>query len=265
MGLVGLVMTGVGFGGPIEIALNLDRVHFFDIALGCLFFALGLAGVDLMIQALRQAPWNEGFFLTGVHRLTRGHPAAFVSLGVPLLIVLMIVGTAVTGDAQGLEAALCFGAMWLGFLMSTAIHEGGHALAARLGGLVVMRVIVPPLELALEASGWRFRLTREWMSPFAGRVLYKIQPPITPRQQIVLAAGGPCGNLVLLLAVLTVNPYDGSALSGFPSPGAVLVVSILGGSLLLFLSNLVPFRHPLIGIGSDGAVILDGIRRLRKQ
>jgi hypothetical protein len=262
MALLGLVIAVAGFGLPVQIALNAAQVHFFDVVVGCLFFALGLFGLEFAIQALRQTSWKAGYFATGIRLLTKGHPVA-ISIGVPLVLVLLIVGSAATGDGQGLDMTLCASGFWLGFLVNTASHEVGHALAARFGGLKVVQVDIPPLELAREASGLRLRLIRVSNSPFSGRVLFKTQPPITPRQQIVLAAGGPAANIALLLVLLSVNPYDGPTLLKLASPGAVLVAASLGGALFMGLSNLVPFRFPSTGYFSDGAVILQGLRRLR--
>src|SRR5205823_5890242 len=145
----------------------------------------------------------------------------------------------------GRDAALCFGSLWLGFLFNTAIHEGGHALAANFAGLTVLQVVVPPLDLRREATGFRPRLIQEWMSPFSGRVVFKTQPPITARQQIVMAAGGPVANLALVLALVAVIPFGGFTPEMLSSPGIALIAACLGGALWMGLSNLVPFRHPV--------------------
>src|SRR5207302_5289229 len=83
-------------------------------------------------------------------------------------------------------------------LLGTAVHELGHAVAARAVGFRVAGVRVGPL-LAMPAAaggGWRVRMT--WEMALGGELLPDpVRPDRLRARHAVMIAGGPAAHLVL--------------------------------------------------------------------
>ena len=145
---------------------------------------------------------------------------------------------------------------FLGFLLllplwflAVAIHEGGHLLGARSGGMTVMSVQVGNLEFKALRKRWRMRLVRR-RPGLAGLVLAFPDPARAMRGPWVrMILGGPLAN-ALAAGVFTIASV---ALWRFPS-----VTWLLGAfailNLALALANLLP---------TQGAATSDGLALLR--
>jgi Zn-dependent protease len=123
-----------------------------------------------------------------------------------------------------------------GYLLLIAIHEIGHAVAAKAYNLDV---------LAVEISG------------FGGTC--RIEEPRTVKSALVFASGGLLAQLILLL-------LTGIFLALFGSPPTlflnclVLVFTLV--NIILFVGNIVPGKS-VGGSVTDGYLIWHGIRLLR--
>jgi hypothetical protein len=128
-------------------------------------------------------------------------------------------------------------------VFSVALHELGHALAARLCGMRVLRIHVAGLEAMRRHDRWRWRWRPNFLS-YAGFVfaVADLSRPLR-RQYLCLTAGGPLLHLVIALAAALVAVQVDSA------PARAVSGTVLWIQLGLLLANLVPFARP---IPSDG-------------
>ncbi|MXV12903.1 hypothetical protein DYQ93_17965 [Xanthomonas sp. LMG 8992] len=136
-----------------------------------------------------------------------------------------------------------------------AIHEGGHALAARAMGMTVCRVHVGPLQLLARRRGWRIRWQRVRRDDSSGVVLAVPNPYAAVRRQyLALIAGGPLANLLAAAGcgLLAWHLGLGSSSGAFCTGAAAF-------NLAVGLGNLVPLQSALGG--SDGLKLLKHARR----
>ncbi|MBB5877940.1 M50 family metallopeptidase [Xanthomonas sp. 3498] len=143
----------------------------------------------------------------------------------------------------------------LAVFATIAIHEGGHALAARAVGMTVSMVRVGPLHLLARRRGWRVRWQRTRQGDNTGVVLAVPNPYAAVRRQyLVLIAGGPLANLLVAAGCgfLAWRLGLGSSSGAFCIGAAVF-------NLAVGLGNLVPLQSALGG--SDGLKLLKHARR----
>ena len=125
-------------------------------------------------------------------------------------------------------------------LLGTAVHELGHAVAARAVGFRVAGVRVGPL-LAMPAAaggGWRVRMT--WEMALGGELLPDpVRPDRLRARHAAMIAGGPAAHLLLAAAALAVALATGGVLLWFTT------ATLAAGAL----ANLVPGRPRLMSRG----------------
>lgn len=193
-----------------------------------------------------RTPWAAPPWLDGVLKGVR--------------VVLMIVGSLAMlagcfALAHVVTSSLApFLAMLLIFPLAAfatiAIHEGGHAFAARAIGMAVYRVHVGPLQLLARRRGWRIRWKRMRPGDNAGSVIAVPNPYAAVRRQyLLLIAGGPLANLLAAAGcgVLAWHWGPGSTSGAFCTGAAVF-------NLAAGLVNLVPSQSP--SGASDGLQLL---------
>lgn len=174
---------------------------------------------------------------------------------IALQTVLGIAGFAVTTILLRVDG---YGSLWaialtvlFGFF-ATLVHEGGHWLGARLGGMTVIQAGAYGVEIQPQVRGARLRYTRRRKGqPFSGYVM-AVDSPQQPwrRARMLMIAGGPLMNL--LVGTLTVA----IALTAMVQMGLLLAFAAI--NLTLGIANLVPtFRK----MHSDGGQLLAWWRR----
>lgn len=174
---------------------------------------------------------------------------------IALQTVLGIAGFAVTTILLRVEGYSALPAISLtvlfGFL-ATLVHEGGHWLGARLGGMTVIQAGAYGVEIQPQLRGARLRYTRRRKGqPFSGYVM-AVDSPNQPwrRARMLMIAGGPVMNL--LVGTLTVA----IALATLFHMGLLLAFAAI--NLTLGVANLVPtFRK----MHSNGGQLLAWWRR----
>jgi len=174
---------------------------------------------------------------------------------IALQTILGIAGFALTTLLVGVDGYGPFSAIPLTLLygfFATLVHEGGHWLGARLGGMTVIQAGAYGVEIQPQRRGARLRYGRRRKGqPFSGYVM-AVDSARQPwrRARLLMIAGGPLMNL--LVAVLTVA----IALTARVHMGLLLAFAAI--NLTLGLANLVPtFRR----MHSDGGQLLAWWRR----
>jgi Zn-dependent protease len=123
--------------------------------------------------------------------------------------------------AGGLPAAVMNTGVVLAVFGCVALHELGHALAARLYGIRTQDITLYPI-------GGVARLERM---------------PERPIQEIVVALAGPAVNVVIALGLLGVLAADGLTLGIWPSyqnPAHTFLARLMMANVGLMLFNLIP-------------------------
>jgi hypothetical protein len=126
-------------------------------------------------------------------------------------------------------------------LAGTAVHELGHALAARAVGFDVAGVRVGPLVVLATPRGWRVKLV--WETVFGGELLScPARPEGLRLRHAAMIAAGPAAHLLLAAAALVAALATGA-----------LVLWLAAATLgLAALVNLVPSRPGRSGRWTDG-------------
>jgi len=143
----------------------------------------------------------------------------------PLIVAL---GALQWGTAHGLQGALFGGFLMLALFACVALHELGHALAARHYGIPTREILLFPL----------------------GGVAFLARPARRPAEELWIALAGPAVNVVIAAALAIVIGVAPAALPGEaaglfrasasgPSFGTFLHW-LLGANLSLVLFNLLP-------------------------
>lgn len=151
-------------------------------------------------------------------------------------------------NAPVLAAAATF-SFWV---ITVAIHEAGHCLGARLGGMTLWMMNVLGCEIHFQRRGWRLRWSSLSKRRVAGMVVAIpcLNRPFRP-QRVWLSASGPGANAVcaLLFGLVGwhVHPHAGAHL--------LFALSIVNSGFAL--ANLIPHQGQL---PSDGLQLI----RLRK-
>ena len=142
-------------------------------------------------------------------------PLRWLQIGLAVfavIFVILLVSTVSIGKNRFGIATLAL--IPLFSFATTAIHEAGHFVAARLGGMVIISARIGPLELLALLTGWKARLCRPRIRPDAGGYILAI-PDFSRslrRQEIPFVLGGPMANLVIAMlagaaAWSSVDPY----------------------------------------------------------
>ena len=156
--------------------------------------------------------------------------------------------------------------LWVAFILTILIHEGGHWLGSRYANLQCLAVAVLWLHLERPGLRWQLRLKKQ-RSGTLGQVIAIPDKFEQLRQRMALfIAAGPAASLlvgVLLLALGWVlrKPYQAELVPGSFGHylGAELLFLVGVGSISIGLLNLLPFTTPQ-GNMSDG----ERLRRLRR-
>jgi Zn-dependent protease/predicted transcriptional regulator len=147
--------------------------------------------------------------------------------------LILILGAVQWADPHGASGAAFGALLMLALFVCVALHELGHALAARAFGIPVREIVLLPI----------------------GGLAVLGRNPRRPLHELVIAAAGPAVNLVIALglalamAALGVAPRTGAELAqaslAEPS-GTTALVWLLLANVSLFLFNLIP-AFPLDG------------------
>jgi Zn-dependent protease len=152
-----------------------------------------------------------------------------IKIGRPFGINLFVHGTfwllpaivLLSGLSSGLEMALLDVGVVLAIFGCVALHELGHALAAKAFGIRTRDIVLYPI-------GGVARLERM---------------PKRPWQEIVVALAGPAVNVAIVALLLPLMMLDGYAIHAgglFESAGEFFWNRVLFGNVGLFVFNLIP-------------------------
>lgn len=126
------------------------------------------------------------------------------------------------------------------------VHEAGHYVAARRGGMAVIVMRAGPLQIAPKRRGWRVRLKRI-PGAAAGAVLALPNPNQPWRPAFIrFALGGVAANLLLVVVLVIAMIFA-------PSVHARLWLAACLCGAAWPLVNIVPFHR---GMDSDGLIAL---------
>jgi hypothetical protein len=175
-----------------------------------------------------------------------------------LQVALSFAGFFVAGFTLGMSFDLSaqpfstiLGVIVLGFL-ATALHEAGHWLGARLGGMTVLQARVFAIDIQAMRHGVRARWVRGGKGQSWLGFVFAANPPNQPvrRAKLLFIAMGPLINLMIGGVCLA------CAAIAWPHGGVVLAFAAV--NLAIGLANLVPTNK---GMPSDGAQLLSWWRR----
>jgi len=138
------------------------------------------------------------------------------------------------------------------WLPTVAIHEFGHVLGARAGGMTVAFVYVGPLQLQALRNGWRVRWQWTRKSRIHGWVMAYPDPSRPMRGPgLLMTIAGPAANLLVAIpASVAVIAWGDSA------PGW-LAAGLATTNLVAALVNLLPTSRDA---SSDGLLLLQWLR-----
>jgi len=166
-----------------------------------------------------------------------------LSLAGFLAAMTVVEGAARDGGLPEVLVALC--TVVLFGLLAVLIHESGHALAAHLKGMRLMRLRAGPLDILFRRRGFRWRFAK----PAAGLHGFVQAYPDPARElrpaMLCFALGGPAANLAAAaLAVLLAWGVD------MEREGFVHAFALING--VLGIANLIPMFG---GAASDGMLL----------
>jgi Flp pilus assembly protein TadD len=178
------------------------------------------------------------------------------ALSYPLLsLVLLFVAFAAapvppSASALGLNAL----ALLAGLVVSTAAHEGAHALAGRAVGLCVIHVYLGRGPSVWERTVGSARLVLQAI-PFTGATMVVARSTRWLRLRLMaFYAAGPLSNLLLLVASIRLLSDDDSFESFALRPMPLLAFALVNGMLVLF--NVLPSpprtKRGVTTLGTDG-------------
>ena len=139
--------------------------------------------------------------------------------------------------------------IFLGVLITTAVHEAGHATTGMALGMKLRAFVVGPFQWRIRDGKWRFQFTLKRL--FGGLTgLVPTDPNQSQMREIVMVAAGPVMELLFGLAALQLlltahgRPYE-------PTWGLLAVIVTI--AIIGFVGNLIPVNPE--GFYSDGARI----------
>ncbi|WP_448682341.1 site-2 protease family protein [Pseudomonas nicosulfuronedens] len=181
-------------------------------------------------------------------------------LNAPLRLLVLALGAAAGGLGMALSMlAMPSGPDWIfpGLLLgvvaiyqSIFVHELGHLLGARLGGMTVMRLRIGRWDFRMQRKGWKFSRQPRHPQKLAGYVM-AFADPRGPwrRQHVWFNAGGPLANLV----VATLTGLVSLALESGSAQG--LLLALAATNACMGVANLLPVQGKLKQV-SDGLWML---------
>lgn len=222
--------------------------------------AIGLLGLSMMIQGVRNRPGTEGFFYLGLLWLGK-RITPFQATFVPLVpcMVLMMQGL-VSGNLHAMKSGFTAALLWTTTFVQLFLHEVGHLVAVRRAGLPFVRLAAGPVALVPSDDVYRFVRNERWINFFIGAVYYEVREKPSARKTLSVAAGGPMATACIGLFALAVRIAHAENGGWFVNEIAAANVAVAGG--LLFV-NLVPVR--LGRMETDGFQIWRAWRSLRKR
>lgn len=172
--------------------------------------------------------WSDGLPRWIGGRLLNG---ALRALALVVGIAALLVAAGALPSSHPLPLLTCL----MMVVPATAIHEAGHALAARWHGMRVIEIHVWLLNIMPLSRGFRWRLASPPKG--VGGLVNSVPDPSRPLKPAMLwlMLGGPLANLVASLVCLPPAVWGASPWSNYMT--AVLLIN-----LGCFLANLVPFR-----------------------
>jgi hypothetical protein len=241
------------------------RLAALPLALALTF--IGLFGLNWLVQGVRGRSRHEGLFYALLGGLGTLGPRIWSVLVPSTALVALILGM-LASDRLALDTSLFVLGGWVVFMANIGIHELGHLLGASAFGLRVGRVIVGPIEFTRRETNWRVGLSREWISIFGGFVLLASRnKPLTPKEELAFASGGPIATLLLIIVLVTFSPARLSAVID-TSPVTLQqnlcdfgMINAVGALIL----NLIPAKQLVLGSPSDGYQILEAFRGLYRN
>ncbi|MFS2125043.1 site-2 protease family protein [Pseudomonas sp. Pseusp97] len=181
-------------------------------------------------------------------------------LNTPLRMLMIVLGGAAGALGMVLSMlALPTEPVWIvpGLLLglvaiyqSIFVHEFGHFLGARLGGMTVMRLRVGRWDFRMRRRGWTFSRQPRHPQKLAGYVM-AFADPRGPwrRQHVWFNAGGPLANLLVagLAGLVSLTLEDG--------PAQGLLIAVAATNTCMGVANLLPVQGKLKQV-SDGLWML---------
>lgn len=172
---------------------------------------------------------------------------------------------AATRQGPGFDAfgkALAAAVVVVGVVGALLVHEVGHLLGGRLVGFRALLLIVGPVRLERNATGWRWRLNRSLA--LAGGLAASVptlavEPSSLRVRTAVMVAGGPVASLVVgVLAVVIWRTLGSWSPGPAPAlPGQLVSIGLLtlgACSAAIGLVTLIPGQTA--GFQTDGARLL---------
>ena len=152
--------------------------------------------------------------------------------------LILIFGAIQWMSPHGIQGAAFGALLMLALFVCVALHELGHALAARRFGIPVREIVLLPI----------------------GGVAVLARNPRRPLHELLIAVAGPAVNVAIAIALVLVLGLDGS----FPaSPGELVRASTEGLSGTTFFHWLLVANVSLVAFNLIPAFPMDGGRMLR--
>jgi tetratricopeptide (TPR) repeat protein len=150
-------------------------------------------------------------------------------------------------EAQGLKLYGGWGNegwFWPGLLLAslitTFVHECGHALAARLTGMQIRGFAAGPLQWRARSGRWEFAFRWSGLLSSEGATKFDLNDPaLVKRNAIAMVAAGPIANLYLGAAATW---FALNAVGAPWQPAWLLLAFLSTFSLIAFVVNLIPAR-----------------------
>jgi hypothetical protein len=195
------------------------------------------------------------------HRQTKAEAASLTSIWMFLIGLLLIAaGGLVVGMGYFL---LLFGSIGVWGIAVIIVHEAGHAVAARLVGMTVAKIVIGtgPLLWVRRAGDTRLELRTYWACGGMIASYHRSEAPAKWRQA-VMVFGGALGNLLAMFTAIAVFAW----LFTSNIPISALAIGIgygfIGAQFLGATLSLLPRRSPVgaFRLPSDGRCLVNLVR-----
>lgn len=211
-----------------------------------LLVVLGIGSVSAF------AAWNPSTKDEGARRVKpriKGDGTHVVLDALPLLLTLVgyMGGLELWyrwSESSGLNWNNRSGWFWpellLASLVTTFVHECGHALTARLTGMRLRGFAAGPLQWRVLSGRWEFKFRWSGLLSAEGATRFDLNDPaLKKRSAIVMIAAGPIANLFLGAAATW---FVRNAVDAPWERASMLLAFISTFSLIAFIVNLIPAR-----------------------